>query len=93
MTSERASQHAFLRRLSAALRRQRSVTIIWCASMSAMGEMPMPGGWTMSMAWMRLAPAMITAGQGAIVASGNTSALRGKSFFAGVGRDKATPSY
>jgi predicted metal-binding membrane protein len=26
----------------------------WCASMSAMGEMPMPGGWTMSMAWMRM---------------------------------------
>jgi predicted metal-binding membrane protein len=30
------------------------VTIVWCASMSAMGEMPMPGGWTMSMAWMRM---------------------------------------
>jgi predicted metal-binding membrane protein len=28
------------------------VTIVWCGSMSAMGEMPMPGGWTMSMAWM-----------------------------------------
>jgi predicted metal-binding membrane protein len=31
-----------------------AVTILWCASMSAMGEMPMPGGWTMSMAWMRM---------------------------------------
>jgi predicted metal-binding membrane protein len=31
-----------------------AVTIAWCASMSAMGEMPMPGGWTMSMAWMRM---------------------------------------
>ena len=30
------------------------VTIVWCTSMSAMGEMPMPGGWTMSMAWMRM---------------------------------------
>jgi len=30
------------------------VTIVWCASMSAMGEMPMPGDWTMSMAWMRM---------------------------------------
>jgi hypothetical protein len=30
-----------------------AVTIVWCASMSAMGAMPMPGGWTMSMAWMR----------------------------------------
>jgi predicted metal-binding membrane protein len=29
-------------------------TIVWCTSMSAMGEMPMPGGWTMSMAWMRM---------------------------------------
>jgi predicted metal-binding membrane protein len=31
-----------------------AVTIVWCVSMSAMGEMPMPGGWTMSMAWMRM---------------------------------------
>jgi predicted metal-binding membrane protein len=30
-----------------------AATIGWCASMSAMGGMPMPGGWTMSMAWMR----------------------------------------
>ncbi len=27
-------------------------TIIWCTSMSAMGDIPMPGGWAMSMAWM-----------------------------------------
>jgi predicted metal-binding membrane protein len=31
-----------------------AVTIVWCVSMSAMGEMPMPGGWTMSMMWMRM---------------------------------------
>jgi predicted metal-binding membrane protein len=31
-----------------------ALTIVWCASMSAMGGMPMPGGWTMSMAWMRM---------------------------------------
>ena len=31
-----------------------TVTIIWCTSMSGMGGMPMPGGWTMSMAWMRM---------------------------------------
>jgi hypothetical protein len=30
-----------------------AVTIVWCASMSAMGAMPMPRGWTMSMPWMR----------------------------------------
>jgi predicted metal-binding membrane protein len=28
-------------------------TIVWAAAMSGMG-MPMPGGWTMSMAWMRM---------------------------------------
>jgi predicted metal-binding membrane protein len=31
-----------------------AVTVAWCASMSSMGGMPMPGGWTMSMAWMRM---------------------------------------
>src|SRR5262249_38720011 len=31
-----------------------AVTVAWCASMSAVGGMPMPGGWTMSMAWMRM---------------------------------------
>jgi predicted metal-binding membrane protein len=30
-----------------------AVTLRWCASMSAMGEMPMPGGWTMSWGWRR----------------------------------------
>jgi predicted metal-binding membrane protein len=28
--------------------------MLWSASMSAMGEMLMPGGWTMSMTWMRM---------------------------------------
>ncbi|MBP0590189.1 DUF2182 domain-containing protein [Paraburkholderia sp. LEh10] len=28
-----------------------ALTIVWCASMQAMGEMPMPGGWTLSMTW------------------------------------------
>src|SRR5262245_42236447 len=31
-----------------------AVTIVWSASMSTMGAMPMPGGWTMSMAWMQM---------------------------------------
>jgi predicted metal-binding membrane protein len=31
-----------------------ALTIGWCASMEAMGGMPMPGGWTMSMTWMRM---------------------------------------
>jgi NAD(P)-dependent dehydrogenase (short-subunit alcohol dehydrogenase family) len=37
----------------------------------------------------RLAPAMIEAGKGTIIASGNTSALRGKSNFAGFAPTKA----
>src|SRR6516165_9555311 len=31
-----------------------AATIAWCGSMSAMAGMPMPGGWMMSMAWMRM---------------------------------------
>lgn len=31
-----------------------TVTTVWCGSMAAMQGMPMPGGWTMSMAWMRM---------------------------------------
>ena len=32
-----------------------AATIVWCAAMAGgMAEMPMPGGWTMSMAWMRM---------------------------------------
>ncbi len=31
-----------------------SCAILWDTSMSDMGEMPMPGGWTMSMLWMRM---------------------------------------
>ena len=31
-----------------------AVTSVWSASMSAMGGMSMPGGWTMSMTWMRM---------------------------------------
>jgi predicted metal-binding membrane protein len=31
-----------------------TVTILWCGSMAAMDGMDMPGGWTMSMAWMRM---------------------------------------
>lgn len=30
------------------------VTIVWCASMSSMSGMQMPGNWTMSMAWLRM---------------------------------------
>ena len=53
MTSERASRHAFLGISALLFAASTGGTIVWCASMAAMGEMPMPGGWTMSMAWMR----------------------------------------
>jgi predicted metal-binding membrane protein len=31
-----------------------AVTVVWCASMSTMGEISMPGAWTLSMLWMRM---------------------------------------
>jgi predicted metal-binding membrane protein len=54
MASERASRRAFLGVSALLFAASTAVTIGWCASMSAMGGMPMPGGWTMSMAWMRM---------------------------------------
>src|SRR6202790_3981973 len=54
MASERASQRAFFGISALLFAASTAATIVWCASMSAMGEMPMPGGWTMSMAWMRM---------------------------------------
>jgi predicted metal-binding membrane protein len=41
-----------------------AATIVSCASMPAMGEMPMPGGWMMSMVWV-LAPGETWAGAAA----------------------------
>ena len=54
MMSERASQGYFFGASALLFAASAAVTIVWCGSMSAMGEMPMPGGWTMSMAWMRM---------------------------------------
>jgi predicted metal-binding membrane protein len=51
---EHTSERAFLGVSALLFAASAAVTIVWCASMSAMGEMPMPGGWTMSMAWMRM---------------------------------------
>src|SRR5438093_2061244 len=31
-----------------------ALTTVWCTSVSAMGGMAMPGGWTMAMTWMRI---------------------------------------
>ena len=54
MTSVRTSERAFLGLSALLFATSATATIILCASMSAMGAMPMPGGWTMSMAWMRM---------------------------------------
>jgi len=54
MISERTSQRVFLGIAALLFAVSAAVTIAWCASMSATGAMPMPGGWTMSMAWMRM---------------------------------------
>src|SRR6202051_5219889 len=54
MTFERTSQQAFFGTSALLFVASATVTMVWCGSMSAMGEMPMPGGWTMSMAWMRM---------------------------------------
>jgi predicted metal-binding membrane protein len=47
-------QHAFFGASALFFAVSAAVTISWGTSMSGMGEMPMPGGWAMSMAWMRM---------------------------------------
>src|SRR5262245_53669645 len=54
MVSERTSQRAFFGVSVLLFAASAAGTIVWCASMSAMGEMAMPGDWTMSMVWMRM---------------------------------------
>ncbi len=54
VASERASRRALLGVSTLLFAASAALTIVWCASMPATGGMPMPGGWTMSMAWMRM---------------------------------------
>jgi predicted metal-binding membrane protein len=54
MLSARASQRTFIGISALLFAGSAAVTIAWCASMSTMSGMPMPGGWTMSMTWMRM---------------------------------------
>src|SRR6188508_2772630 len=54
MASAQSSERAFFGVSALLFATSAAVTVAWCASMSAMGGMPMPGGWTMSMAWMRM---------------------------------------
>jgi predicted metal-binding membrane protein len=52
--AERPSERAFLVVAALLFAGSVALTIHWCASMGAMGEMPMAGGWTMSGTWMRM---------------------------------------
>ena len=52
--SGRASRGAFLGASALLFAASAALTAVWCGSMGAMGEMPMPGGWTLSTAWMRM---------------------------------------
>ena len=54
MISERRSQVAFMGISGLLFAASVVVTTVWCGSMSKMRGMPMPGAWTMSMAWMRM---------------------------------------
>ena len=49
-----ASQRTFVGASAALFAASTASTITSCNSMSAMPDMPMPGGWSMSMMWMRM---------------------------------------
>jgi len=53
-TSAEASQRAFFGVSALLFAASAALTIVWCKAMSSTAGMPMPGGWTMSMAWMRM---------------------------------------
>lgn len=48
----RAAPRVFVAVLALLLAASTAATVAWCASMPDMGDMSMPGGWTMSMLWM-----------------------------------------
>src|SRR5260221_13738562 len=52
MAFKRTSRQTFFGVSALLFAASTAVTIVWGASMSTMGGMPMPGGWTMSMTWM-----------------------------------------
>jgi predicted metal-binding membrane protein len=54
MASQRTSHRAFVAVSASLFATSAALTIVWCGPMSAMQGMPMPGGWTMSMVWMRM---------------------------------------
>jgi len=52
--AERNAEHTLLAVCAALFAASTTVTIVWSIPMAAMNGMPMPGGWTMSMTWMRM---------------------------------------
>lgn len=50
----RVSDRVFIGAVALLFAASAVVTVLWCRSMAAMHAMPMPGGWTLSMAWMRM---------------------------------------
>ena len=54
MTNARTSQPAFFATSALLFAGSAALTSAWCTSMSSMMKMPMPGGWSMSMTWMRM---------------------------------------
>lgn len=54
MMPQRPSQQVFFGVSTLLFAVSAALTTAWCTSMSAMGDMPMPGGWNMSMTWMRM---------------------------------------
>ena len=54
MASQRTSHRAFVGVSALLFATSAALTIVWCASMSRMGEMAMPGGWILSRVWMRM---------------------------------------
>ena len=54
MASARTSQRALIGVTALLFVGSAVATIAWSTSMSAIGAMPMPGGWSMSMTWMRM---------------------------------------
>lgn len=61
------SERAFLGSAALLFLGSAALTIAWCGSMSAMPGMEMPGGWTMSMAWMRMPGQTWTAAAGTFI--------------------------
>ena len=54
MTNTRRPERAFIGTAALVFAASVAATVAWCSSMSAMPGMDMPGGWTMSMTWMRM---------------------------------------